>query len=381
MNALPMNLLVAAVPSSSPALSPAPAHGAAPRGPAEGGFARCLDRAVEREPAATETPPAGQTAADPQAEGPPDTPEAAPEPKPAPGTRRGLPPVGAARQRDAAVAFAATPTPAAATLTPSAADVEAASAAASVPETPAADGAADLSTLLPGWPPAALPVPAAPATPAALAAGADTRAATDTAPLSPALALASEPGHAAPSPLAPGDAAMPGAFVLPPQAGPAAGTPPAETPPTAQAHVAAPLDSPGFAPALATQVRWLVRDGLQQAQLSLNPAEMGPVTVQIVLDGREARIDFRADLAATRQAIEASLPTLAAALDDSGLRLAGGGVHDGQARQGMGPHGQPGWAGGVRSALLADDAADGAAQALAAAPRNGAARGLVDLVA
>lgn len=372
MNALPMNLLVAAVPSSSPA------HGAAPRGPAEGGFARCLDRAVEREPAATGTP-----AADPQAEGPPDdTAEAAPEPRPAPGARRGPPTAGAARQRDAAAASASTPTPAAATLAPSAADTEAASAAVSVPETPAADGAADLSTLLPGWPPAALPVPAAPATPAALAAGANTRAATDTAPLSPALALASEPGrHAAPIALAPGDAAMPGAFVLPPQAGPAGGTPPAETPPPVQAHVAAPLDSPGFAPALATQVRWLVRDGLQQAQLSLNPAEMGPVTVQIVLDGREARIDFRADLAATRQAIEASLPTLAAALDDSGLRLAGGGVHDGQARQGMGPHGQPGWAGGVRGALPADDAADGAAPALAAAPRHGAARGLVDLVA
>jgi flagellar hook-length control protein FliK len=65
---------------------------------------------------------------------------------------------------------------------------------------------------------------------------------------------------------------------------------------------------------------------VQQAELHLNPADMGPVSVQIVMDGTQARIDFGADMAATRQAIEAGLPELASALRDAGFTLAGGGV-------------------------------------------------------
>ena len=145
----------------------------------------------------------------------------------------------------------------------------------------------------------------------------------------------------------------------------------------AQSQVSAPVDSPAFAPALATQVRWLVREGMQEARLSLNPAEMGPVTVQIVIDGRDARIDLRADVAATRQALEASLPVLAAALDDSGLRLAGGGVHDGaSARQG-----QPG--AGFDTPRRSAAQGEPATAVVAPAPLRGGGRerGLVDLVA
>ncbi len=155
-----------------------------------------------------------------------------------------------------------------------------------------------------------------------------------------------------------------------------------DTPVIVQAHVPAPVDSPAFAPALATQVRWLVRDGLQHAQLSLNPAEMGPVTVQIVLDGREARIDFRADLALTRNAIEASLPVLAAALDESGLRLAGGGVHDGQASRHGQSAGQQGWNGATHASTTLGDTGGGRDAAVAATTRVATpTRGLVDLVA
>ena len=141
------------------------------------------------------------------------------------------------------------------------------------------------------------------------------------------------------------------------------------------ATVTAPVNTPAFAPALATQLRWWAHDGVQQAQLLLNPAEMGPVAVKIVLDGREARIDFSADHAATRSAIEAALPVLAAALDDGGLKLCGGGVHDGSAQR----HGE--WHGrGVKqrtpgAASARDSGAPGAALAAVAG------RGLVDLVA
>jgi len=70
----------------------------------------------------------------------------------------------------------------------------------------------------------------------------------------------------------------------------------------------------------------LVQDGVQQAELHLNPAETGPVSIHITLDGTAARVDFGADVAATRAAIERGLPELASALRDAGFTLAGGGV-------------------------------------------------------
>ncbi|MEP7297816.1 MAG: flagellar hook-length control protein FliK [Burkholderiales bacterium] len=100
--------------------------------------------------------------------------------------------------------------------------------------------------------------------------------------------------------------------------------------------VPTPVVSPDFAQALGVQMSVLAKDGIQHAELHLNPAEMGPVSVQIVMDGTQARVDFGADMAATRQAIEAGLPELASALRDAGFTLAGGGVS-----QHAGGRGQP----------------------------------------
>jgi flagellar hook-length control protein FliK len=87
-----------------------------------------------------------------------------------------------------------------------------------------------------------------------------------------------------------------------------------------------PVHSPEFAAAFGLQISGLAQDGVQHAELHLNPAEMGPVSIQITLDGTQARVDFGADVAATRHAIESGLPELASALRDAGFTLAGGGV-------------------------------------------------------
>ena len=94
----------------------------------------------------------------------------------------------------------------------------------------------------------------------------------------------------------------------------------------AQVSIAAHFGTPAFAPALAASVSLLARDGVQEARLQLHPAELGPIAVQIALDGAQARVDFTAEVAATRHAIEAGLPELASALREAGLTLAGGGV-------------------------------------------------------
>jgi len=96
--------------------------------------------------------------------------------------------------------------------------------------------------------------------------------------------------------------------------------------PAVDVRLATPPGEPGFAQALGVQVSILARDGIQRAELHLHPQDMGPVSILIVVDGTQARVDFGADVAATRQAIESGLPELASALQACGLTLHGGGV-------------------------------------------------------
>jgi flagellar hook-length control protein FliK len=108
----------------------------------------------------------------------------------------------------------------------------------------------------------------------------------------------------------------------------------------AEARLATRPGDPGFGAELGTQVSLFVRGGVQTARLMLNPAEMGPVQVQIQLDGKGAQVHLAAEHPATRQALEQAMPQLAATLRESGLTLTGGGVSE-QAR-GFGGETAPG---------------------------------------
>jgi flagellar hook-length control protein FliK len=110
-------------------------------------------------------------------------------------------------------------------------------------------------------------------------------------------------------------------------------------PVSVQAQVPTPLTDPGFRQALGYQVSLLARDGIGQAELHLNPIDMGPVSVQITMTGDQARVDFGADLAQTRQLLEAGWAELASSLKDAGFTLSGGGVSD-HARERQAPQGQ-----------------------------------------
>lgn len=96
--------------------------------------------------------------------------------------------------------------------------------------------------------------------------------------------------------------------------------------PLLQAELAAAPGTPHFPAALGAQLSTWMRDGVQQARLHLNPADLGPIGVRISLDGTNAQIDFQAAHAATRAALEAAVPSLASALHQSGFTLSGGGV-------------------------------------------------------
>jgi flagellar hook-length control protein FliK len=184
-------------------------------------------------------------------------------------------------------------------------------------------------------------------------------------------ARGAEPGNASPAGAGRVDAALATAATgAAPDTAPAAAAPvevPLPTPPT----------SPDFPAALALRLTTLATDGVQQASLQLNPADMGPIAVQIVVDGSQAQIDFSAAHAQTREALAASLPALAASLHAAGLTLTGGGVSDQRPGARDGTPGSRG-EGGLRG--VGDDGPDASLAGAAALPRA-AQRGLLDLYA
>lgn len=145
-----------------------------------------------------------------------------------------------------------------------------------------------------------------------------------------------------------------------------------DSPALPTASVSTAVTDPGFQEALATQVSVFARGGLSKAELHLNPAELGPVSVQITMNGDQARVDFGADRAQTRQAIEAGWAALAASLQDAGFTLSGGGVSEQAGRQAA--HQQTMQAEGrtPRPAAVAETDAP-ATTIVAARPRTGAA--------
>jgi flagellar hook-length control protein FliK len=109
------------------------------------------------------------------------------------------------------------------------------------------------------------------------------------------------------------------------QSGSLAGAQAAAGSPT-ELQLATPMQSPEFAPRLGGELSLLARNGVQEARVHINPAELGPIAVQISVDGSNAQVSLAADNAQTRTVLEQAMPALAAALRESGLTLTGGGV-------------------------------------------------------
>jgi len=194
--------------------------------------------------------------------------------------------------------------------------------------------------------------------PAALAGAADAADAADLATAGPAGPLASV-GQATPA----STAATPT-------------LPASNTQTQAQAHLPAHPNSASFGLQLSHQVTLWLRQGVTEARLSLNPAELGPVQIAISLDGQAAQVRLGAEQALTRQALELALPGLASALAEAGFLLAGGGVFDEAPDQA--PRDS---AGGHDSRSAATARADDGATAHPTQPATRPTRGQVDLVA
>jgi len=327
--------------STTPAAAPAPAAPAAPSS-GEGSFAHKLDQARQAPPHAAKPPkdaPRADKAGTPSAQKAEQAGKAEVQPEDGPkATDEASPDT----EDKAAAADAQTPTsPDLAHLLPGWTPPQRSAgtrAEAAPPEGSAEDNADGVAARGPrgkALPGAATDVAAAQGRRGAADKADGSRPAGFAAELSAAqgdkAAGAERPAPAQSPALPTADAASAGAALATTQhtagAGTTAGAQRGEAP-RFEAQLSAAVGSPEFAPALGVQVSILAREGVQEARLHLNPADMGPISVQIAVNGTQAEVNFQADVAATRQALESSLPDLAAALRDSGLTMSGGGVSE-----------------------------------------------------
>jgi flagellar hook-length control protein FliK len=95
---------------------------------------------------------------------------------------------------------------------------------------------------------------------------------------------------------------------------------------TTTISIQAPVGSAAFADEVGSRVTSLAQSGITQAQLQLNPADLGPVQVHITMQSGQASVWFGAAHADTRAALEQSLPRLREMFAGAGLPLGDSGV-------------------------------------------------------
>ena len=97
------------------------------------------------------------------------------------------------------------------------------------------------------------------------------------------------------------------------------------------------------------RVAWLVKEGVPQAEVRLNPPHLGPVEIKITLNDDQASVTFMAQHQSVRDVIEAALPRLRDMLNQSGMQLADASVM-GQSANGRQGEAQRHWHGHDSSA-------------------------------
>jgi len=81
------------------------------------------------------------------------------------------------------------------------------------------------------------------------------------------------------------------------------------------------LNNTAWARVMSSRVVWMAREGVQQAELRLNPAHLGPVEVRLSMQNEQTNVTFIASNAAARDALEQALPRLRESFSENGLAL------------------------------------------------------------
>ena len=82
-----------------------------------------------------------------------------------------------------------------------------------------------------------------------------------------------------------------------------------------------PFRNPGWDADFGQKIMWLTKNDQHSAQLSLNPAQMGPIEISITVDKGSATASFASANADVREAIETALPRLREMFANAGIQL------------------------------------------------------------
>lgn len=92
--------------------------------------------------------------------------------------------------------------------------------------------------------------------------------------------------------------------------------------PSAQGlHVETPLGQAAWRDDIGQKLTWMVSNNRQQANLILNPPQLGRIEVTLSLDGNQASANFTSPHAVVREALENSMARLREVLADAGVTL------------------------------------------------------------
>lgn len=130
-------------------------------------------------------------------------------------------------------------------------------------------------------------------------------------------------------------------FALPQMSAPADTPRIAEATPQQMVQIAIPVhvEHPQWGQAVGEQLVMAVHQGKHSAELRLDPPNLGPVSVQIELNGNQAKVSFVAPVNATCDALAQSLPDLRNAFSAQGMTLAQANIAQQQTQQQTGQGG------------------------------------------
>jgi len=102
----------------------------------------------------------------------------------------------------------------------------------------------------------------------------------------------------------------------------------ASTKTAANLPIAIPLKNSGWSGEFVGRMSLMVKGGLQEASIQLNPPELGRMQIKLSTDGDQVKILFTVQHAAAREAVEQAMPRLREMLEQGGLQLAQSDVAD-----------------------------------------------------
>ncbi len=90
---------------------------------------------------------------------------------------------------------------------------------------------------------------------------------------------------------------------------------------TLSSSIPANIQNPNWSQQMNQQVAYMVKGGFQQAEIKLNPANLGPMEIKLSVNDDKASISFIAQHAPVRDALDSAIPRLREMLEQQGLNL------------------------------------------------------------